>query len=74
MTFSTVAADVKTGDMGIAVASKFPGVEAVVPWAGPVATQAWAGEYNLEGRVRDDDLISQLLMREICELTPELDA
>jgi hypothetical protein len=32
MTFSTVAADVKTGDMGIAVASKFPGVEAVVPW------------------------------------------
>lgn len=34
----------------------------------------WAGEYNLEGRLRDDELISQLLVREIRDITPELDA
>ena len=33
----------------------------------------WAGEHNLEGRLRDDDLISQLLVREIRDITPELD-
>lgn len=46
MTFSIVAADVGSGDLGIAVASKFPSVGAVVPWAragaGAVATQSWA--------------------------------
>lgn len=46
MTFSIVAADVGSGDMGVAVASKFPSVGAVVPWAragaGAVATQSWA--------------------------------
>lgn len=46
MTFSIVAADVGAGDWGVAVASKFPAVGAVVPWAragvGAVATQAWA--------------------------------
>ena len=46
MTFSIVAADPQTGDWGIAVASKFPCVGAVVPWAragvGAVATQSWA--------------------------------
>ena len=46
MTFSIVAADTQTGDWGIAVASKFPCVGAVVPWAragvGAVATQSWA--------------------------------
>src|SRR5881394_3347668 len=46
MTFSIVAADPGTGDWGIAVASKFPCVGAVVPWAragtGAVATQSWA--------------------------------
>lgn len=46
MTFSIVAADVEAGDWGVAVASKFPAVGAVVPWAragvGAVATQAWA--------------------------------
>jgi len=46
MTFSIVAADPTNGDLGIAVASKFPAVGAVVPWAqagvGAVATQAWA--------------------------------
>lgn len=46
MTFSIVAADLDKGDWGVAVASKFPSVGAVVPWAragvGAVATQAWA--------------------------------
>src|SRR6266480_4108137 len=46
MTFSIVAFDPVNGDLGVAVASKFPCVGAVVPWAkagiGAVATQAWA--------------------------------
>jgi len=45
-TFSIVARDPETGDLGIAVQSKFLAVGAVVPWAaagvGAVATQAWA--------------------------------
>jgi uncharacterized Ntn-hydrolase superfamily protein len=45
-TFSIVACDLKAGAWGIAVASKFPAVGAVVPWAkakaGAVATQALA--------------------------------
>ena len=46
MTFSIVAADASAGDWGVAVASKFPAVGVVVPWAragvGAVATQSWA--------------------------------
>lgn len=46
MTFSVVAADLAAGEWGVAVASKFPAVGAVVPWAragaGAVATQSWA--------------------------------
>ena len=46
MTFSIVGFDPSNGDLGVAVASKFPCVGAVVPWAragvGAVATQAWA--------------------------------
>jgi uncharacterized Ntn-hydrolase superfamily protein len=45
-TFSIVAYDPATGDLGIAVQSKFFGVGAVVPWAkaevGAIATQAFA--------------------------------
>ncbi len=45
-TFSIVAFDPKTGDLGVAVQSRFLGVGSVVPWAkagvGAVATQAWA--------------------------------
>src|SRR5487761_1942017 len=45
-TFSIVARDAATGDLGIAVQSKFLAVGAVVPWiragVGAVATQAWA--------------------------------
>lgn len=46
MTFSIVAVDKENGDLGVAVASKFIAVGALVPWAkvgvGAVATQAWA--------------------------------
>jgi len=46
MTFSIVARDVKKGELGVAVQSKFLAVGAVVPWAragvGAIATQAWA--------------------------------
>ena len=46
MTFSIVAFDPGNGDLGVAVASRFPCVGAVAPWAkagvGAVATQAWA--------------------------------
>ncbi|MDR5696778.1 MAG: DUF1028 domain-containing protein [Armatimonadota bacterium] len=45
-TFSIVAADPQAAEWGVAVASKFLAVGAVVPWAtagaGAVATQAWA--------------------------------
>src|SRR5215469_2137943 len=45
-TFSIVGRDERTGDLGIAVQSKFLAVGAVVPWAkagvGAIATQSWA--------------------------------
>jgi uncharacterized Ntn-hydrolase superfamily protein len=54
VTFSIVAADPARGDWGVAVASKFPAVGAVVPYAragaGAIATQAWANvAYGPEG-------------------------
>ena len=46
MTFSIVALDPATGDLGVAVQSRFLAVGAVVPWAqagvGAIATQAFA--------------------------------
>jgi len=46
LTFSIVAANPETGELGVAVASKFIAAGSVVPWAklgvGAVATQAWA--------------------------------
>ncbi len=53
-TFSIVARDARTGALGVAVASKFLAVGAVVPWAragiGAVATQAHANvRYGPEG-------------------------
>ncbi|MFZ5817085.1 MAG: DUF1028 domain-containing protein [Bacillota bacterium] len=45
-TFSIVARDPKTGELGVGVQSKFLAVGAAVPWAkaevGAIATQAWA--------------------------------
>ena len=54
MTYSIVARDAETGDLGVAVQSKFLAVGNVVPWAragvGAIATQAFANvEYGPEG-------------------------
>src|SRR3954468_23253749 len=54
VTYSIVALDPATGDLGVAVQSKFLAVGAVVPWArarvGAVATQAFANlGYGPEG-------------------------
>jgi uncharacterized Ntn-hydrolase superfamily protein len=54
MTYSIVALDPATGDLGIAVQSKFLGVGAVVPWAkagvGAIATQSFANvRYGVDG-------------------------
>ena len=54
MTFSLVACDLEARQWGVTVASKFPAVGAVVPWArgdvGAVATQSYANvSYGPEG-------------------------
>jgi len=54
MTFSIVGRNPETGELGIAVQSKFLAVGAVVPWAkagvGAIATQSWANtSYGLRG-------------------------
>lgn len=53
-TFSIIGFDPNTGELGVAVQSKFFGVGAVVPWAkanvGAIATQSWANtEYGPKG-------------------------
>ena len=71
MTFSIVARDPDNGDLGVAVASKFLAVGAVVPWAragvGAIATQAWAnvaygpdGLMALAGGAAADRVVSTL--------------
>ncbi|MGI9186986.1 MAG: DUF1028 domain-containing protein [Gaiellales bacterium] len=57
MTFSIAAWDRETGDLGVAVASKFLAVGAVVPWVeadvGAIATQALANvAYGSDGLAR----------------------
>jgi uncharacterized Ntn-hydrolase superfamily protein len=70
-TYSIVGRDPQTGDLGIAVQSKFLAVGAVVPWAqagvGAVATQSLAntsygpGGLNLMGQgIAPADAIAQL--------------
>ncbi|MHA1475443.1 MAG: DUF1028 domain-containing protein [Promethearchaeota archaeon] len=72
MTFSIVAFDPKTGDLGVAVQSKFPCVGSVVSWAktnvGAVATQAFAnttfgprGLKLLEEGFSSNEVLSKLL-------------
>lgn len=53
-TFSMVAFDPETGDLGVVVQSKFPNVRPIVPWAkagvGAVATQSFAElDYGIKG-------------------------
>lgn len=75
MTFSIVACDLEEQTWGIAVASKFPAVGAVVPWAqagaGAVATQSFAntsfGPRGLElmtGGVSADEALARLLQND----------
>lgn len=72
MTFSIAACDLDAGDWGVVVASRFPAVGAVVPWAragvGAVATQSYAntsyGPRGLElmGKgLSAEDALSRLL-------------
>lgn len=66
MTFSIVAYDVKDEAWGVAVASKFPAVGAIVPWAqagtGAIATQAYANvSYGSQGL----DLLRQGLSADV---------
>lgn len=54
MTFSIVASDSATGDLGVVVAARFAAAGAVVPWAkagvGAIATQSWSNtDYGPEG-------------------------
>lgn len=71
-TFSIVACDIKEQAWGVAVASKFPAVGAVVPWAiagvGAVATQSHsnttfgpAGLELLRSGISAEDALKQLL-------------
>jgi uncharacterized Ntn-hydrolase superfamily protein len=71
-TFSIVAADPRTGEIGVAVQSRFLAVGAVVPWAkagvGAVATQSRAnttfgpeGLKLLAAGTAPDDVIKQLI-------------
>ena len=72
MTFSIVACDVEAQVWGVAVASKFPAVGAVVPWvqagAGAVATQSFAntsfgprGLAFMETGLSADETLAKLL-------------
>lgn len=74
-TFSIVAFDPKTGDLGVAVESKYFGVGSVVPWAkagvGAVATQSLAKVgYGPDGLARMEqgksapDALAELLAKD----------
>ncbi len=80
MTFSIVARDPATGDLGVAVQSKFLSVGAVVPWAragvGAIATQAFAnvaygpdGLALLAGGATADEALARLVSAD--DLSPE---
>lgn len=75
-TFSIAAVDRETGEAGVAVASKFLAVGAVVPWAragtGALATQAWA---NLSYGARGMALLAEgRAAEDIVRLLTEADA
>lgn len=78
-TFSIVAADLSTGDLGIAVASKFLACGAVVPWAragaGAVATQSFANTaYGPDGiRLMRDGFSAQDALAKLLEQDADRD-
>ena len=74
MTYSIVARDPQTGDLGVAVQSKFLAVGATVPWAragvGAIATQSFANvAYGPDGLalladgLAADDVLQRLVTR-----------
>ena len=76
MTFSIVACDLEDQAWGVAVASKFPAVGAVVPWAkagaGAVATQAFAntsfgpgGLALMEAGLSGEETLAKLLRDDV---------
>ncbi len=77
MTFSIVARDKETGELGIAVQSKFISVGAVVPWidlqAGAIATQAMANlEYGRTGlKLLSAGMSSKQVLNVLLEMDPE---
>jgi uncharacterized Ntn-hydrolase superfamily protein len=78
-TFSIVAYDPESGDLGVAVQSKFLAVGAVVPWArsgvGAVATQSWANTtYGPEGlRLMAQGLTAQEALDKLVEADEDRD-
>ena len=78
-TFSIAAYDPATGDLGVAVASKFPAVGAMVPFAkagvGAVATQALANlEYGPTGlQMMELGLSAEEAMAKLTENDPQRD-
>lgn len=78
-TFSIVAVDLATGDLGIAVASKFLACGAVVPWAsagaGAVATQSFANTaYGPDGiRMMRDGLSAEQTLSKLLASDPDRD-
>jgi uncharacterized Ntn-hydrolase superfamily protein len=76
-TFSIVAADPATGQIGVAVQSKFPAVGAIVPaaraGAGAIATQSLANvAWKAEGlRLLGDGVAPEEIVRRLVEADPE---
>jgi len=78
-TFSIVALDLRNGDLGVAVQSKYFSVGPVVPWAeagvGAIATQAWANvSYGPEGlELLRRGLSAEEVVEELTGKDPERD-
>lgn len=76
-TFSIVGFDPVTGDLGVAVQSKFPNVRPVVPWAkagvGAVATQSFAKlDYATKGlELMEKGLSAKEALEEVLKTDPD---
>ncbi len=79
-TFSIVASDPETGEIGVAVQSKFLAVGAVVPWVkagqGAIATQSWANtSYGPKGlELLAQGIHPEAVMAQLTAVDPDRDA